>query len=58
MRHQIDVGVSGPLQTGLGFFDPLPAAAPGPALRLACLNPLQAGLTGGFSMFRIHHKMG
>jgi len=32
-RDQIDVGISDPLQTGLGLFDPLNAASPGLALR-------------------------
>jgi hypothetical protein len=58
MRHQIDVGISGQLPTGLGFFDPLHAASPGPALRLACPETVRVGSTGGFSMFRIHHGMG
>ena len=43
MIDLIDVGISGPLPTGLGFFDLLRAAAPGPALRLACRKPFPAG---------------
>ena len=58
MTDQIDVGISDPLQTGLGFFDPLHAASPEPALRLACLKTVQAEYTSGFSMFRIHHGTG
>src|SRR5438034_8035114 len=42
-RDPIDVGISGPLQTGLGLFDPLHAVSPGPALRLACLGTTKAG---------------
>src|SRR6266566_3680709 len=42
-NDQIDVGISGPLQTGLGLFDPLHAVSPGPALRLACLGTTKAG---------------
>ena len=42
-RDQIDVGVSDPLQTGLGLFDPLHAVSPGPALRSACPGPARAG---------------
>ncbi len=41
-RDQIDVGISDPLQTGLGFFDPLHAVSPGPALRSACLGRTKA----------------
>ena len=57
-RDQIDVGISGPLQTSFGFFDPLIAASPGLALRLACLGPAKAGMTGGFSTFHMNHKDG
>jgi hypothetical protein len=32
-RDQIDVGISDPLQTGLGLFDPLNVASPELALR-------------------------
>ncbi len=42
MSDQIDVGISDPLQAGLGFFDPLNAASPGPALRWACLVTTKA----------------
>ena len=44
MKDQIDVGVSAPLQSGLGLFDPLHAVSPGPALRWACLGTAKAGL--------------
>ena len=49
-RDQTDVGISGPLQTGLGFFDPLMLPP------LACLAvglPWngQGGILSGFSMF-------
>jgi hypothetical protein len=57
-RDQIDVGISGRLQTGLGFFDPLIAASPGLALRLACLGTAKAGMTGGFSTFHDNHRTG
>src|SRR5439155_16189777 len=42
-KDQIDVGVSDPLQTGFGLFDPLHAVSPGPALRSACLGSTKAG---------------
>ena len=42
-KDQIDVGISDPLQTGLGLFDPLNAASPGLALRLACPGTARAG---------------
>src|SRR5438552_17852395 len=42
-RDQIDVGVSAPLQSGLGLFDPLHAVSPGSALRWTCLGPAKAG---------------
>jgi len=58
-RDPIDVGISGPLQTGLGLFDLLYAVSPGPALRLACPGPARAGYTlNGFSMFQVSHKTG
>jgi len=44
-KDQIDVGVSDPLQTGFGLFDPLHAVSPGPALRSACLGTAKAGWT-------------
>jgi len=42
-RDQIDVGISGLLQTGLGLFDPLNVASLGLALRSACLGTAKAG---------------
>src|SRR2546422_3027593 len=58
-RDPIDVGISDPLQTGFGFFDPLHAVSPGPALRSACPGPARAGCTpNGFSMFRVCHRTG
>jgi hypothetical protein len=57
-RDQIDVGISDPLQTGFGLFDPLSVASPGLALRLACLGPAKAGMTGGFSTFHVNHRTG
>ena len=57
-KDQIDVGISDPLQTGLGLFDPLIAVSPGPALRSACLGTAKAGYSNGFSMFRTNHGMG
>jgi len=45
-RDQIDVGVSDPLQSGVGFFEPLNAASPGLALRLACLGTAKAEFSG------------
>jgi len=42
-KDQIDVGISCPLQTGIGLFDPLHAVSPGPALRSACLGTTKAG---------------
>jgi len=57
-RDQIDVGISDPLQTGFGLFDPLIAASPGLALRLACLGTAKTGLMSGFSMFCISHGTG
>ena len=57
IQDQIDVGLSDPLQTGLGFFDPLHAVCPGPALRSACPGTARAGsIFNGFSMFRDHHR--
>jgi len=47
-RDQIDVGISDPLQTGVGLFDPLIAASPGLALRLACLGTAKAGWLAAF----------
>jgi hypothetical protein len=52
-RDQIDVGVSDPLQTGLGLFDPLHAVSPQPALRLACLGTAKAGYAQ-----RLFHVLG
>jgi hypothetical protein len=43
MKDQIDVGISAPLQNGLGLFDLLNAVSPGRALRLACLGTAKAG---------------
>ena len=58
-KDQIDVGVSDPLQTGFGLFDPLHAVSPGPALRSACPGPARAGYTpNGFSMFQVCHRTG
>jgi hypothetical protein len=57
-KDQIDVGLSDPLQVGLGLFDPLHAVSPGPALRSACLGTAKAGILDGFSMFRINHGTG
>lgn len=45
------MGLSAPLQNGVGFLDPLIAASPGPALRLACLGTAQAGVT----LLRLFH---
>ena len=50
MEDQIDVGISAPLQSGLGLFDPLNAVSPGPALRLACLER-----QGGIDSKRLFH---
>jgi len=44
MKDQIAVGISAPLQNGLGLFDPLHAVSPGPALGLACLGTAKAGM--------------
>src|SRR5205814_7551384 len=38
-------GISDPLQTGLGLFDPLHAVSPAPALRSVCLGTAKAGST-------------
>ena len=53
MKDPIDVGLSGPLQTGFYFFDHLHAASPGPALRLACLATGQAGYP---RLFHVPHS--
>ena len=53
MKDPIDVSLSDPLQTGLGFFDPLHAASPEPALRLACLETVQAGYP---RLFHVPHS--
>ena len=58
-RDLIDVGISDPLQTGLGLFDPLHAVSPGSALRWTCLGTAKAGIElNGFSMFRVGHRTG
>ena len=58
MKDQIDVGISPPLQSGLGLFDPLHVASPGSALRLTCLGTAKADDTDGYSMFRVYHRTG
>ena len=44
MKDQIDVGISGPLQTGLGLFDPLNAVSPWACLAVGLPWNSQGGI--------------
>jgi len=48
-RDQTDVGISGTLRTGIGFFGPLNAAAPDPPCGKVC--PARTGRAHSVSMF-------
>jgi hypothetical protein len=52
-RDQTDVGISGALHTGIGFFGPLNAAAPDPPCGEVC--PARTGRASSVSMFHNNH---